>query len=54
MNRTNVLEEMADVAIAIAIFKNRLGVSDREFNQMLAYKIDAKFTKLNNGELIND
>lgn len=54
MNRTNVLEEMADVAIAIAIFKNRLGVSDREFNQMLAYKIDAKFAKLNNGELIND
>ena len=52
-NRRDVLEEMADVVIAIDIFKNHLGIGDKEFNQMLAYKINAKFSKLNNGEMVN-
>lgn len=50
-NKMDVTEEIADVCIALNVFKNRVGISDDELNRMISYKIDKKFDILNSGNM---
>ena len=53
-NYLNLIEEIADVTIALNMVKHMANISTEEINQMISYKIDRNKQKLDSKSITNN